>query len=78
MSWPSKPKSGQPAASRADRSAEASDMVAAFLARGGQIKAMPAVVPTEFACSNCGHVGVIGMTEGKSVRRCPKCKEPLA
>ena len=78
MSWPSKPKSRDQSASRADKSAEASDMVAAFLARGGRIKEMPAVVPTQFACSNCGHVGVIGMTEGKSVRRCPKCKEPLA
>ena len=78
MSWPSKPKSRDQGATRADKSAEASDMVAAFLARGGQIKSMPSVVPTQFACKNCGHVGVIGMTEGKAVRRCPKCKEPLA
>ena len=73
-----KTRASGPNPSKADKSAEASDMVAAFLARGGRVKPLPAVVPTHFACSNCGHVGVIGMTEGKAVRRCPKCKEPLA
>jgi predicted Zn-ribbon and HTH transcriptional regulator len=75
MSSDPKSKPGQPL-SKADKTAEAQDIVAAFLAKGGRIKQMPAVVPTPFACSNCGHTGISGVTPGK-VRRCPKCREPL-
>jgi hypothetical protein len=72
----SKAKSGGAAASKAEKAAEARDEVAAFLARGGQIKTMPSVVTMTFACANCGHTGTIGVAHGKAPR-CPKCREPL-
>jgi hypothetical protein len=65
-----------PAQSKSEKSAEAQDVVAAFLAKGGRIKQMPPVVPTTFACAECGHTGILGVAVGK-VRRCPKCREPL-
>ena len=72
----SKATSGGGAASKAEKAAEARDEVAAFLARGGQIKTMPSVVTMTFACANCGHTGTIGVAHGKAPR-CPKCREPL-
>lgn len=71
-----KAKSGGAAASKADKAAEARDEVAAFLARGGQIKTMPSVVTMTFACANCGYAGTIGVAHNKAPR-CPKCREPL-
>jgi predicted RNA-binding Zn-ribbon protein involved in translation (DUF1610 family) len=50
--------------------------MAAFLARGGAVKQMPAVVATTFVCPNCGHAGILGIAEGKGAR-CPKCRERL-
>ncbi len=75
MSWTRPPpKKDQP--SKADRRSEAEAQVAAFLARGGSVKEMPAVVPTTFACTTCGHTGIIGIAPGKR-GRCPKCRTPL-
>ncbi|MCB1501151.1 MAG: hypothetical protein KDK07_15410 [Bauldia sp.] len=62
--------------SKADKRSDAEDLVAAFLARGGAIKEMPAVEATTFTCKTCGHTGIIGMAPGKKVR-CPKCRELL-
>ena len=77
MSWGKpRPKSGKPQQSKVDKTAEARDAVAAFLAEGGRVKQMPAVVATPFACAECGHTGIIGVAPGKA-RRCPKCREPL-
>lgn len=74
--FPAKPRAKvTPSASKAQKSAEAQDIVAAFLAAGGQVKQMPAVVATAFACA-CGHAGISGVAPGKT-RRCPKCREPL-
>ena len=67
-------KKDQP--SKADKRTEAEAEVAAFLARGGSVKAMPAVVPTAFACATCGHAGIVGIAPGKH-GRCPKCRTPL-
>lgn len=50
--------------------------MAAFLAKGGSVTQAPSVVPTAFACSNCGHTGIAGVTKGKTTR-CPRCREPL-
>ena len=72
----SKANSSGAAASKADKTAEARDEIAVFLARGGQIKTMPSVVTMTFACVNCGHAGTIGVAQGKAPR-CPKCREPL-
>ena len=60
------PKSNQP--SKADNRSDAEAMVAAFLARGGAIKEMPAVEPTTFTCKTCGHTGIIGIAPGKKAR----------
>ena len=62
--------------SKVEKAAEAQDLVAAFLAKGGGIKKIEAVTTSTFACANCGHVGIIGAAVGK-VRKCPKCREPL-
>jgi hypothetical protein len=62
--------------SKADRRSEAEALAAAFLAKGGTVKEMPAVVATSFACLTCGHTGTIGVAPGKKPR-CPKCREPL-
>jgi predicted Zn-ribbon and HTH transcriptional regulator len=72
----SKRRPKAPQLSRTDRKAEAEQAIAAFLARGESVKQMPPVVATEFACANCGHVGISGLAPGKS-RRCPKCKTLL-
>ena len=61
---------------KAEKTAEAQDVVAAFLAAGGRIKQLDPVVATAFACANCGHSGIAGFGPGKP-RRCPKCREPL-
>ena len=68
------PKANQP--SKAEKTSEAADAVAAFLARGGAVKQMPAVVATTFVCTTCGHTGVIGVAPGKNAR-CPKCRTLL-
>jgi hypothetical protein len=73
--WTRRPSKGN-RLSKADHKTQADDAVAAFLARGGSVKQMPAVVATTFACANCGHTGILGIAEGKSPR-CPKCREPL-
>ena len=62
--------------SKANRKSEAADAVAAFLARGGAVKQMPAVVATMMACPTCGYTGIVGMAPGKSAR-CPKCRTLL-
>jgi len=59
--------------SKAERQAEAESAVAAFLAKGGAVKQMPAVVATTIACASCGYTGVMGLAEGKT-GRCPKCR----
>lgn len=71
-----RPASKKDQPSKADKRSEAEAQVAAFLARGGAVKEMPAVVATMFACANCGHTGTIGVAPGKKPR-CPKCREPL-
>lgn len=62
--------------SKAKKTADANDLVAAFLARGGQISKMPAVEAQTFACAECGHTGIMGFAPGKA-RKCPKCRSPL-
>ncbi len=74
--WNKRPAKGPPQ-SRADRRSEADDAIAAFLARGGAVKQMPAVVATTFACATCGHTGILGIASGKT-SRCPKCRALLS
>jgi hypothetical protein len=66
----------RPSSSRADRKSEADAALAAFLSRGGAVTHGASVVPTAFACKSCGHTGIAGVTQGKTLR-CPKCREPL-
>lgn len=68
-------KSPQP--SKADRRSESEDIVAEFLAKGGSVTRVPGIEPTTFACSACGHAGIAGFAAGK-VRKCPRCRAPLA
>ena len=69
-------QAGRAPATRADRKSEAEAAMAAFLSKGGAVKQVPSVVPTMFACSECGHARIAGMTEGKTTR-CPRCRQPL-
>jgi hypothetical protein len=69
-------QAGRAPVTRADRKNEAEAALAAFLKGGGAVKQAPSVVPTMFACAECGHTGIAGMTEGKTTR-CPRCRQPL-
>jgi hypothetical protein len=72
-----KPPSRGGPKSKADRRSESEDIVAEFLAKGGSVTRVPGIEPTAFACSACGHAGIAGFASGK-VRKCPRCRAPLA
>jgi len=72
-----KPFQKGPPPSKADRRSEGEDIVAEFLAKGGAITRVPAVEPTAFGCTACGHTGIAGFAL-KKTRKCPRCRAPLA
>jgi hypothetical protein len=76
MNFPRSTSKGHNPQSKTEKSAEARDVVEAFLKAGGSIRRMPTVAVSAFACANCGHAGIAGATAGR-VRKCPKCKQPL-
>ena len=77
MSFGKPPIKTKSAITKAEKTAAAQDVVAAFLAAGGRVKKMPAVAATIFACANCGHSGIAGVSAGK-VRKCPRCRVILS
>ena len=56
--------------------AQAEAAMKGFQAKGGVVQALDAVIPTTFACANCGHTGTIGVRAGQRIR-CPKCRETI-
>ena len=68
-------KGSQP--SKADRRSESENIVAEFLSKGGAVTRAQAIEPTAFGCAACGHTGIAGFAPGK-VRKCPRCRAPLA
>ncbi|MFO1183211.1 MAG: hypothetical protein U1E56_00325 [Bauldia sp.] len=65
-----------PKLSKEQLKAQAEAALKGFQAKGGVVSQLDAVVPTAFACANCGHTGMIGVRAGQKIK-CPKCREVI-
>ena len=66
-----------PKLSKEELKAQAEAAMKAFQAKGRVVDQLDAVIPTTFACANCGHTGTIGVRAGQKIK-CPKCREVIS